>query len=381
MNNVKPNPVPNLFIQASSFLVNNWEVCTCKDPEKIKSGNFLLMDAWNNLHLQCPDLKITMNKIQNLVIKEALFEKFKYLYILFNSLGLDHKNAIALINKLFIEKGGLDNLALEKSHYLFFKLADTHGIKPISTDPNVYKCFYNDIPNVLNSWIANAPIERERQWRESAARCIQYFLSDPNASSLDLNGRELSEFPPQLFIILAATNRLKDLNLSNNELTKLPAEIGCLTELEHLSLWVNKLTELPAEIGCLTRLVSLHLWHNQLTELPPEIGCLTRLVRLELGDNELTEVPAEIRCLTRLVDLDLFNSQLTEVPAEIGCLTQLKRLGLRGNNLISLPKEIFLLPQGCKIDLKRCPLSTTTCEELQELTSAADYQGPKIEML
>ena len=61
------------------------------------------------------------------------------------------------------------------------------------------------------------------------------------------------------------------LNLLNNKLTNLPAEIGNLTNLQSLGVNYNQLTSLSAEIGNLTNLQKLFLEYNQLTSLPAEI--------------------------------------------------------------------------------------------------------------
>ena len=88
------------------------------------------------------------------------------------------------------------------------------------------------------------------------------------------------------------------MNLGNNQLTGLPADIGQLTSLVELRLGENRLTSLPAEIWQLTSLTELVLDGNQLTSLPAEIGQLTSLERLTLGNNQLTSLPAEIGQLT-----------------------------------------------------------------------------------
>ena len=126
-----------------------------------------------------------------------------------------------------------------------------------------------------------------------------------------------------------------------------PAEIGRLSALRTLNLDDNDLTSLPAEILQLTSLECLLLsgqWHEgnllTLTSLPAEIRQLTSLTCLDISHNPLTTLPVEIWQLTSLRVLVLSGIQLTSLPAEIGQLASLKELYLRGNQLTSLPAEI-----------------------------------------
>ena len=52
----------------------------------------------------------------------------------------------------------------------------------------------------------------------------------------------------------AAAEGATELDLSGNELTVLPPEIGKLTQLRKLQIVGNQLSSLPAEIGQLTNL-------------------------------------------------------------------------------------------------------------------------------
>jgi len=107
----------------------------------------------------------------------------------------------------------------------------------------------------------------------------------------------------------------RKLDLSDNQLTSLPAEIGQLHSLTWLNLNCKQLTSLPAEIGQLHSLTQLHLNCKQLTSLPAEIGQLHSLTWLMLEGNQLTSLPAEIVQLRSLTRLDLNSNPIQDLSA------------------------------------------------------------------
>ncbi len=160
----------------------------------------------------------------------------------------------------------------------------------------------------------------------------------------------------------AAKEGRTELDLSGNQLTSLPPEIGKLTNLTHLNLSDNQLTSVPPEIVKLTNLTDINLSHNQLTSLPPEITKLTSLRKLRIHRNQLTSLPPEISELANLVTLGLTSNQLTSLPSEIIKLVNLTDLSLNINKLITLPKEIANLTNLTSLSLNSTKLTSLSPE-------------------
>jgi len=145
------------------------------------------------------------------------------------------------------------------------------------------------------------------------------------------------------------------LDLSGKSLSKVPATLWELTELEELNLSDNYLKELPASINKLRNLTWLILDGNHLRELPHSICELSNLILLSVQNNKLCVLPSNIKHLEKLWALDLFKNQFTTLPDGIGELKELGWLSVAGNPLtleemrkiVKLQNEI-----GFKTDVK-----------------------------
>lgn len=87
----------------------------------------------------------------------------------------------------------------------------------------------------------------------------------------------------------------QSLSLAGKGLTgSLKGEIRLLTELKELNVSGNKFTGLPAEVGQLSKLEVLNLSNNPLTGLPQELGNLKNLKVLDLRGTQYAKADLEV---------------------------------------------------------------------------------------
>lgn len=126
--------------------------------------------------------------------------------------------------------------------------------------------------------------------------------------SIDVSRQNLKKLPKKLYKLI----NLVSINLLGNQFTEFPSVLNELKTLDEISLSTNKLTKVSSEIGQLKNLRILIMNNNQLTSLPKEIGELTNLLYLEIGNNKLTNLPEEIKYLTSLQELHIERNKLSE---------------------------------------------------------------------
>uniref|UniRef100_A0A8K9WMA7 poly(A)-specific ribonuclease n=1 Tax=Oncorhynchus mykiss TaxID=8022 RepID=A0A8K9WMA7_ONCMY len=96
---------------------------------------------------------------------------------------------------------------------------------------------------------------------------------------------------------------------------------------------VSRVRSLSCSLWTLTHLTALHINDNNLSRIPPDIGKLPHLIYLNLSSNKLRSLPAELGNMVCLRELLLNNNLLRVLPYELGRLFQLQSLGLKGNPL------------------------------------------------
>ncbi|WP_392533729.1 leucine-rich repeat protein [Nostoc sp. C117] len=161
---------------------------------------------------------------------------------------------------------------------------------------------------------------------------------------------------------------LRKLDISGNPLESIPDVVTQVLHLEELILIRVELTEIPDVIAKLTNLTQLHLSVNQITQIPEAIAKLTNLNLLFLYNNQITQIPEAIANLTNLTNFDLSDNQITQIPEAIANLTNLTRLNLSRNQITQIPEAIANLTNLTQLYLRNNQI-TQISEAIANLTN------------
>jgi len=157
---------------------------------------------------------------------------------------------------------------------------------------------------------------------------------------LDLTA-DLTSLPKEIYDL---ADTLEILNLSDNQLTDLPADLSRLHHLRVIFCSGNRFTHLPEVLGRCPNLEMIGFRTNAIETLSP--AALPPGLRwLVLTDNRLSRLPAEIGQRKRLQKLMLAGNRLTELPEEMRELKGLELLRLSANRFEALPDFIPSLPR------------------------------------
>ncbi|XP_052830852.1 leucine-rich repeat-containing protein 40, partial [Octopus bimaculoides] len=239
-----------------------------------------------------------------------------------------------------------------------------------------------------------------------------------NLEDLNASNNSLVTLPPNL----GKLTKVRNLNLSSNQLTTIPAEVGNMSQMrnsvhelhlgfnyitelskEHLAplgqitlmdLRDNKLKEIPAEITLLANLQRLDLTNNSLQGLPNEVGLMVNLRNLQFDGNPIRNIRRDIIMVGRIIfffitfyiffekkqknkivfklieslsELHMGFNKLTCLPADIGKMVHLTYLDVRNNCMTDLPEEISQLKNLREIKFSTIPPVIYTLSKLEIL--------------
>lgn len=208
----------------------------------------------------------------------------------------------------------------------------------------------------------------------------------PNLKGLDLSHNELTRLPTELFYHPTLTC----LSLAMNEIKNDPSPVVVqqsllladeTTALKNLSLAQNQLIWLPDEVLDAKNLLALDVSSNQLNSISREINDLTQLKKLDLQNNQLTYLSHDLGGLSSLEDFDLSYNKLNYLCEGIEGWTSLKRLYLEHNELYQLSDTLLSLPHLRKITTEGNRILYSSREdEWKALLNARVYRGQMVQL-
>ena len=129
-------------------------------------------------------------------------------------------------------------------------------------------------------------------------------------STLDFSGQGLVVLPT-----IPRPGMIKNLQLSNNFLTRLPKDMSTWTHLEEVGLGSNRLVRVPEGLTTVATLTSLDLSNNPLSRTGgfDALASLTRLKKLNLSMTAIKQFPPMLSRCSKLTELDVGYNQMIDV--------------------------------------------------------------------
>ncbi len=182
----------------------------------------------------------------------------------------------------------------------------------------------------------------------------------------------LTVFPQE---ILSLANTLEVLDLSNNQLSDLPAEFAVLKKLKRLFLTNNKFEKVPTILANCPKLEMISFKSNNLHTLDEHaLPIQTRW--LILTDNKISCLPDSMGELHRLQKFAFAGNQLKKLPNTMANCKALELIRLSANQLTSLPDWLFQLPKLAWLAFSGNKLASKALQEPNNMlqVSLADFQ-------
>jgi Leucine-rich repeat (LRR) protein len=343
-----------------------FELSNLKKLESLTLVGNSLRDIHNDV-CQMANLRVLIcrhNKIKNAGVPSDLFslEDLSVVDLSFNQLREVPNDLENATNLLVLNLS--HNLIESIPSQLFIKLTDIMYLdvsdNKLDTLPpqirrltNLQTLIVNNNP-LIHAQLRQLPVllSLETLHMRNTARTIGNFPAGldalTNLKDLDLSNNNLARVPEALYKL----SSLVRLNLSSNEITELSTLMDAWETLEHLNISRNKLTELPASLCKLTSLRKLYLNSNQIdfSGIPAGIGKLANLEVFSAANNNLEMIPEGVCRCGKLKKLILNNNRLITLPDAIHYLTDIEVLDVRDNPDLIMPPKPAELARGAGVE-------------------------------
>jgi len=172
----------------------------------------------------------------------------------------------------------------------------------------------------------------------------------------------LTSFPEEIF---GLSDTLEILDLSDNLLSSLPADIHRLSKLKIAFFSNNRFTAVPSFKGC-DNLYMVGFKNNQIEAFDEDV--LPKSISwLILTDNRLMSLPRSIGKLHKLQKFALAGNRIEKLPDEMASCRNLELIRLSANNLESIPPWLLELPKLSWLAFSGNPCSKVQRFPLREI--------------
>lgn len=271
---------------------------------------------------------------------QILVNKYSPLKIYGNSLFVDGEVGV----------GKLDSLIFQKQH---LRVVSIH-LSNLDSIPESIRMLKNlESADFFESRISSLP---------------KWFPELKSLKTLTLGFRK-KEHLEMAFIVLKDMDSLLSLKLQNLELTELPNNIGELRNLKELDISYNQLSKVPDQIKECTQLEKIVIDGNLQVSAPGFWGFANHLPKLSvlyLNYCGLIEIPSEVYNIRQLKLLYLSNNQIKEVDERVRKLESLEWLILGENKIERISNSILSLKNLKLITLHENRLGENRVNELRE---------------
>ncbi|KAG8322902.1 leucine-rich repeat-containing protein 20 isoform X2 [Homalodisca vitripennis] len=146
----------------------------------------------------------------------------------------------------------------------------------------------------------------------AVTRVVHRCESAQETQQLDLSECQLMQVPDAVYHLMRHTE-LKGCNLSSNVITKIPPKFAVKFSLiTNLNLSHNQMSKLPDELADLADLQSIDISHNSFISLPLVAYRMPKLATLIANHNYIVEVDIErLKASPSLEEVDLQDNPLS----------------------------------------------------------------------
>jgi Leucine-rich repeat (LRR) protein len=166
-----------------------------------------------------------------------------------------------------------------------------------------------------------------------------------------VNERNISIGPDFIDVIpdIIATRDCNSISVNIGQDDILPAEIFNSCTLKELNVSQCNITVVPKSIDKMVSIEKLLMWNNNIYDLPQSFAKLSSLKVLNLSQNPLSIVPESIQQLKNLERLFLSHTNITTLPDWLLSLPKLSQLDIKGLNISNAVLLNLLTSKGVDV--------------------------------